>query len=138
MTSGKRVGRKPRTLSPGELRLIEEFAAKLDAELGKLGQEVLCERLKICKASLYNYINEQTLPSYGVLKRAHDEIGFEFPLMDFAAPPKSREHRQRSTDAQGALPFFEPLTTDDFKIIRKKTVERENALELTIQIRLAG
>lgn len=138
MPSGKRVGRKPRTLSPGELRLIEEFAARLDAELGRIGQRALCEKLRICKASLYNYINEKTLPGYGVLKRAHDEIGFEFPLMDFAAPPNPRARGNQTPDSQGVLPLFEPLTTDDFKIIKKKTVERDNALELTIQIRLAG
>lgn len=138
MASAKRVGRKPRRLSPGEKRLMEEFATKLIAELGSLGQEALCGRLKICKASLYNYINEVTLPSYGVLKRAHDEIRFEFPLMDFTAPTKSRAHQPQSINVQGVLPLFETLTTDHFKIIRKKTIERENALELTIQIRLTG
>src|ERR1700722_4915092 len=104
MASEKKVGRKPRSLSPGEIRLMGEFASKLDSELGRLGQEVLCRKLKICKASLYNYINEQTLPGYGVLKRAHDEISFEFSMLDFAVPPPSRSRKPQANNQQGGLP----------------------------------
>jgi len=95
-------------------------------------------RLRICKASLYNYLNEQTLPGYEVLKRAHEVLGFRFQYMDFTSPRRSKRRDGKASIPQGVLPFLEMLRPEDLKVIAKKTVECENALQVTIQIRFAG
>jgi len=141
MPSGKKVGRRPRRLSEGERQLIEEFGRQLSKELSKIGQKDLCKRLKICKASLYNYLNhrdKETLPSYDLLKRAHDELGFQFRYLDFSKTPQRRRRAKTMLRSQGVLPFLELLRKDDIQVVSKRTVEGENALELTVRIRFAG
>lgn len=141
MASGKKVGRKPRTLSTGEKQLIEEFGLQLFHELSKMEPEVLCKRLKICRASLYNYLNYQektTLPGYDLLKRAHEDLGFRFQYLDFQTVLPRRKRTEMPQERPGVLPFLELLQKDDIEVIDKKTVERENALELTVRIRFVS
>jgi len=140
MTSGKKVGRKRRAFKATEKLLMERFSVQLDELLSKprMSIQAVAKDLGICRASLYKYRNEELLPPIETLRLAHRLYGFDFPYIDFDEIPDPKVRQQLPIDAQGFLPFFEPLTTDNFKIIKKKTVERENALELTIQIRLTS
>ncbi len=138
MASGGKRGRKPRTLTTAERQLIGEFCTQLYAQLAKETHEALALKLRVCKASLYNYLGEQTLPGYEVLKRAHETLGFRFQYLDFSGPAPQVNRRKTASDAQSVLPLFETLRPEDLRVIRKKTVERENALELTIQIRFGS
>jgi hypothetical protein len=138
MVSGGKRGRKPRILSTAEKQLIGEFCTQLYAQLAKESHDTVASKLRVCKASLYNYLGEQTLPGYEVLKRAHETLGFRFQYLDFSGPAPPMNRRKTANNAQAALPFFETLRPEDLSVIRKKAVERENALELTIQIRFGS
>ncbi len=141
MAPGKRVGRKPRKLSEGEKQLIEEFGLQLFRELSRTAPEALCKKLKICRASLYNYLNyleKNILPGYDLLKRAHDELDFRFKYLDFQTDLRRKERTKIPLERPGILPFLDLLQKDDIEVINKKTVESESALELTVRIRFVG
>lgn len=69
----------------------------------------------------------------GGIKRAHDELGFSFPYMDFSAQGKPQAPRIDLEHAQGEL-FLDMLRQEDICVTSKKTVDRQT-LELTVQVR---
>lgn len=91
-------------------------------------------KLRVSRASLFNYKDGTDLASLDVLKRAHEELGFSFPYMDFSAPQKPRTSRAELKKAQGAFSFLEPLRREHIRVVSKKTVDSQT-LELTMQIR---
>ena len=117
---------------------MAEFAEKLWEKMEEKGWTAkrTAKELKICPASFYNYRNKADLPSYSVLKRAHDLWKWNFQYIDFAeqsakAPSEVEQPRQY------VLPFIESVRESDIKIIRAKPV-KPDTLELTVQIRFVS
>ena len=92
--------------------------------------------LKVSLASFYNYRNKADLPSYEILKRAHDRWGWNFQYIDFGAP-SGKVPSETEQPRQYVLPFIENVHESDIHVIRAKAV-RPDSLELTVQIRFAS
>jgi hypothetical protein len=135
--AGKR-GRKKRPRTTAEKLLMTEFSEKLRKKMKEESWTAkrTAKELKICPASFYNYRKKADLPSYSVLKRAHDLWGWNFQYIDFAeqsaqAPSEVEQPRQY------VLPFIGGVRESDIRIIRAKPV-KPDTLELTVQIRFVG
>jgi transcriptional regulator with XRE-family HTH domain len=139
MPSRGNPGRKARARSASEKLWMNEFSIQLDSLLSKPGwtRERVMKELGVSSASLYNYKNEEDLPSFDLLKRAHEKLGFSFSYTDFKFTPRSKRRTRNRFDQQPILPFIESVQRDDIQVVGKKTVGRDT-LELTVQIRFAG
>jgi transcriptional regulator with XRE-family HTH domain len=136
-TTGKR-GRKKRPRTTAEKLLMAEFSEKLCDKMKEEGWTAkrTAKELKICPASFYNYRNKTDLPSYEVLKRAHDRWGWNFKYIDFAEQ-SARAPSEAEQPRQYVLPFIENVQERDIQVIRAKAV-KPDCLELTVQIRFAS
>jgi len=135
--AGKR-GRKKRPRTTAEKLLMAEFSEKLCDKMKEesWSAKKTAKELKICPASFYNYRNKADLPSYNVLKRAHDLWGWNFQHIDFAEQ-SARAPSEIEQPRQYVLPFIEGVRESDIQIIRAKPV-KPDTLELTVQIRFVG
>lgn len=138
MSEPQKRGRKKRPRTTAEKLLIAEFSEKLSAkmEAEHWNATQTAKKLKICPASLYNYLRKADLPRYEVLKRAHDLWGWNFQHIDFAAQ-SARSPSEIDQPRQYILPFIESVRERDIKIIRAKSV-KPDCLELTVQIRFVS
>jgi DNA-binding phage protein len=139
--SGGKRGRKARTLSAGEKYLIQEFSDQLKSYVDKIDGDIdkVAGQLNVCRAALYRYLDDskQVMPVFDTLKRAHDELGFQFRYFNFDVEPTARGKRKRTLDEQGILPFLQALKQENIQVVGKKQVGSQT-LELTVQIRFAG
>jgi hypothetical protein len=135
--AGKR-GRKKRPRTTAEKLLMAEFSTKLWEKLKEEGWSArrAARELHICLASFYNYRSKKDLPSYSVLKRAHDLWGWNFQYVDFAEQ-SAKAPSEVEQPSQYVLPFIESVRERDIQIIRAKPV-KPDTLELTVRIRFAG
>jgi hypothetical protein len=138
MSLSKKRGRKKRARTTAEKLLMGEFSDKLRGKMKSEGWNAkrTARELDVCLASFYNYRNRKDLPSYEILKRAHDRWGWNFQYIDFAeryakAPSDSEQPRQY------VLPFIENVHESDIQVIRAKPV-KPDLLELTVQIRFGS
>jgi hypothetical protein len=136
----RKRGRRPRILKPDEKLLLKEFSEKLSRLVEKEGRSVqeIAKQLKVCRASLYNYLRQTDLAGIDVLERAHRVLGFNFSYMDFSVTPRRKSAMRGEPSAQGVLPFIiGSIQKDDVQVTCAKPVKRETALEVTVQIRFA-
>ena len=119
---------------------MAEFSDKLYEEMremeGRGKAPKLARELKVSLASLYNYLKKTDLPSYEVLKRAHDNWGWSFKYIDFGAR-SARAPSEEEQPRQYVLPFIDNVHQSDIQVTRAKAV-RPDCLELTVQIRFVG
>lgn len=134
-TRGK-PGRKPNNRGAAEKLLMEKFSEQLKRLLADPAWtiEKVRSKLGVSRMSVFNYKDGTDSANLDVLKRAHDELGFSFPYIDFSMPRKPKASKAELKKAQGVLPFLEPLRREDIRVIGKKTVDPQT-LELTVQIR---
>src|SRR5579864_3731599 len=117
---------------------MAEFSRKLHAKMTKEGWNAkqTARDLQVSVASFYNYRNKTDLPSYEILKRAHDRWGWNFEYIDFAERP-GRAPSEEEQPRQYVLPFIESVKESDIQVVRAKPV-RPDSLELTVQIRFGS
>lgn len=124
---------------------MAEFSAKL-AELLKAkgwdkvkgGKEKAASQLDVSRASFYNYLNKNDLPSFEVLKRAYEKWGMTFEHIDFGSARSSRHvPSEEESPRQYVLPFLQAVRGEDVEVVRAKTV-KPDTLQLTVNIRFAG
>jgi len=131
-------GRKTRRLTAAEKLLMQEFSNQLEGLRKKPDWTVerIAKELKVCRASLYNYLNKTDLAGSEVMRRSQLKLGFKFQYMDFEST-RTQPRGDQTADAQGVLPFLQTLRQDDISVTRKKDVQRDT-LELAVQIRFTG
>ncbi len=99
--------------------------------------ETAAKKLKVSRASFYNYLNQNDLPRFEILKRAHDLWGIKFKYVDFGAQRKSSSPSETDQPRQYVLPFIESVRENDIEIIQAKPV-KPDTLQLTVNIKFAG
>jgi transcriptional regulator with XRE-family HTH domain len=134
----KKPGRKLRPRTTAEKLLMVEVSEKFEKVMEDNGWNVerAAKELEVSRASFYNYWNKNDLPSFEVLKRAHDRWGLNFKHIDFGATsrqsfPTAEEPRQY------VLPFIESVRERDVEVIKAKSV-KPDTLQLTVNIKFAG
>lgn len=117
---------------------MAEFSEKLHEKMEekRWNAKRTAHELKINLASFYNYRNKTDLPSYEILKRAHDLWGWNFKYIDFAEQ-SARAPSEAEQPRQYVLPFIENVHESDIQVIRAKAVKPDSLL-LTVQIRFAS
>ena len=138
MQQGRKRGRKKLARTTAEKLLMTEFSEKLSDKMKDehWNAKRTAKELSISLASFYNYRNKTDLPSYEILKRAHDRWDWNFEFIDFSqrsakAPSETEQPRQY------VLPFIENVHEGDIQVIRAKAV-KPDSLVLTLQIRFAS
>jgi transcriptional regulator with XRE-family HTH domain len=141
MTEKAKRGRKKREFTPGEIELRKQVKREFLKALDDFPNvKAAAKALGISTASYYNYKNgDGGLPEYGVLKRAHDDLGMRFELLDFTSPPPPRERRDRRS-SQGQMDLFlDSISQQDVEVRAVKRPKSEtDALDVTVRIRFAG
>ena len=137
MSSGAKRGRKSRPRTTAEKRLMVEVSRKFRIYQKKWGAEAAAKEIKVSRASFYNYLAKEDLPSFEVLKRAHDVWGLNFKHIDFGASAGRSTASPMEEPRQYVLPFIEGVREKDVQVIHAKPV-KPDTLELTVQIRFAG
>ena len=99
--------------------------------------ETAAKQLKVSRASFYKYLGKTDLPSFEVLKRAHDLWGISFNHIDFAASHPVRVPPESELPRQFLLPFLEAVDASHVQILRAKPI-KPDMLELTVRIRFVG
>lgn len=99
--------------------------------------EKAAKELGVSRASFYNYWNKNDLPSFEVLKRAHDRWKLDFKYIDFGEKNKRVAPSEIKEPRQYVLPFIENVRESDVQIIRAKSV-KPDTLQLTVHIKFAG
>ncbi|MGA2571761.1 MAG: hypothetical protein ABSF23_14690 [Terracidiphilus sp.] len=119
---------------------MERFAEQLDALVAGPDRSIdsVAKDLSVCRAALYNCRNKKALPSFEVLKSSHHLFGFKFPYIEFDDEHIQEPRKENQPGEQGVFPFFRAISPEDISVIGAKPIERENALELTVQIRFAS
>jgi dihydropteroate synthase len=116
---------------------MNEVSEKFGAKRDDVGARSAAKALKISVASFYNYINKADLPSFEVLKRAHDRWNLNFTYIDFGSDSPTPSPSETDQPRQYVLPFIKGVRESDIEIIRAKAV-KPDTLQLTVNIRFAG
>lgn len=131
-------GRKLRPRTTAEKLLMVEVSEKFEKVMKDRAWNVerAAKELGVSRASFYNYWNRNDLPSFEILKRAHDRWGLNFKHIDFGvnsrqSAPTAEEPRQY------VLPFIDGVRERDVEIIKTKSV-KPDTLQLTVNIKFAG
>ena len=138
MPNGKKPGRKKRPRTTSEKLLMNEVSEKFGRVMKDRGWNVerAAKELGVSRASFYNYWNKDDLPSFEVLKRAHDLWELTFAHIDFGgrrpSPVPVREEPR-----QYVLPFIENVRERDVEVIKAKSV-KPDTLQLTVNIKFVG
>jgi hypothetical protein len=132
-----RRGRSKRPRTTAEKLLMGEVSQKFGAKRTSMGARAAARELKVSVASFYNYLRKTDLPSFEVLKRAHDIWGENFTHIDFASTSRTSSPSEESHPRQYILPFIKAIREDDIEIIRAKAVKPDSLL-LTLKIKFVS
>jgi transcriptional regulator with XRE-family HTH domain len=137
--AGRKPGRKRRARTTAEKLLMAEVALKFEAKMNKerWNAEKAAKKLQVSRASFYNYLRKKDLPSFEVLKRAHDLWDLSFQYIDFGSAAAKTAPSEDEQPRQYVLPFIEGVSEGDVEVIRAKPV-KPDTLQLTVNIRFAG
>jgi hypothetical protein len=133
----RKRGRKKRPRTTAEKLLLTEVSEKFGAKKATMGAGAAARDLKVSLASFYNYINKKDLPSFEVLKRAHDLWKQDFSYIDFGSTSRTLSPSERDQPRQYVLPFIKGIHENDIEVVRAKAV-KPDSLILTIKIRFAS
>lgn len=128
-------GKRPRTTA--EKLLMGEVSQKFSAKKKSMGARAAARELKVSVASFYNYIRKTDLPSFEVLKRAHDVWNENFTHIDFASASRTWSPSEESQPRQYILPFIKAIREDDIEVVCAKAVKPDSLL-LTLKIRFVS
>jgi len=130
-------GRKARARTTAEKLLMAEVSEKFTAQKRAKGTKEAAKELRVSPASFYNYVNQDDLPSFEVLKRAHDKWGLNFKHVDFGSRAPVSAPTEEESPRQYLLPFLESVRQNDIEVLRTKPV-KPDMLEVTVRIKFAG
>ena len=111
----------------------EKFGGKKEA----IGAKAAARDLKVSLASFYNYINKDDLPTFDVLKRAHDLWNENFTYIDFGSTSRTPSLSKEDQPRQYVLPFISGVRQSDIQVIRAKAVKPDSLL-VTLKIKFVG
>jgi len=139
MPRGGKGGRKKRARTVAEKLLMAEFSTKLYRVLADNGWDKRrgARELAVSPASFYNYLNQNDLASFDVLKRSHERFGIKFDYIAFGAAARSVQMPTLEQPRQYILPFLKSVRENDIEVISTKPV-RPDTLQLTVNIKFAG
>ena len=105
----------------------------------ELGARKAARQLNVSLASFYKYVAGSDLPRMEVLKKAREEWGIKWALID---PAEILQSRKIQSAEQYALSFLETLREEDVEVSEVKPAKRgpqkESVLQITLKIRFTA
>src|SRR5271170_1557076 len=114
----RKRGRKTRPRTTAEKLLMAEVSEKFGEQKKTVGARAAARDLKVSLASFYNYVNKRDLPSFEVLKRAHDLWKQDFTYIDFWSTSRTPSPSEKDQPRQYVLPFIKSIRENDIEVVR--------------------